>query len=179
MVGKMTANANFPTPTPTLASITTASTALTVASKKAESGAHEDIKAAQAAMKSLRTLISALAKYVNSASGTDQTKALTSGFEAAKGHEPIVHLDAPQNLRVLHSFKKGTVALRWKPVHGARVYQVYTQGADGKWTPMNMSSKASILLIALESFKEYTLQVTAIGAAGESAASYPVNAVAA
>ena len=179
VVTEMTGNLNFATPTPTLASITAAATTLTAASIAAQSGAHADIGAMNLALKQLRALLSALAKYVNSASLGDLGKALTSGFEAAKGHEPIVHLDAPTNLRSVRNFKKGEISLRWKPVHGARLYQVYIETTPGTWKAQSVSSKASITLAALDSYKEYTFQVTALGAAGESAASDIVTAVAA
>lgn len=179
VVTKMTGNVNFTNPSPTLTAITAAATALTASSEAAKSGAHEAVQNAKLDLKNLRSLLGALAKYVNSASVGDLSKALTSGFEAAKGHEPIVHLDAPTALRTVHNFKKGEVSLRWKGVHGARLYQVYTETAPGVWMPTSMSSKASITISGLTSYKEYSFLVTARGAAGESAASDILTAVAA
>ena len=176
---KMTGNAAFPTPTPTLASITAAITKYADSSKQAVSGAHEAIKTAQLDAKALRALLSNLAKYVNSASNGDLNTALTSGFEAAKGHEPIVKLDAPENLRVMRNFKRHEISLRWKPVHGARLYRVFMADDKGEWNALDLSSKASFTVIDLESYKEYSFMVTAIGAAGESANSQIVTGIAA
>lgn len=176
---KMTGNGDFPTPTPALSEISAMAAKLTASAKAAESGAHEAIRNQQLDLKAMRGLLSALAKYVNSASLGDLAKALSSGFEAAKGHEPIVHLEAPENLRTVRNFKKGEISLRWKPVHGARLYRVYTPNAQGEWTSNEFSSKARITLSALESYKEYAFMVTAVGAAGESAFSGKITAVAA
>lgn len=179
VVTKMTGNVNFANPEPKLSEITAAAAALTASGEAAKSGAHEAIQNQRLDLKNLRTLLGALAKYVNSASVGDLSKALTSGFEAAKGHEPIVHLDAPSALRTMHNFKQGEVSLRWKPVHGARLYEVYVENAPGVWMSAGMSSKASITLSGLTSYKEYSYRVTARGAAGQSAASDIVTAVAA
>jgi hypothetical protein len=60
-----------------------------------------------------------------------------------------------------------------------RLYEVYVETAPGVWMSTGMSSKASITLSGLTSYKEYSYRVTARGAAGESAASDIVTAVAA
>lgn len=179
VVAKMTGNVNFPNPEPKLADITAAAEALTASGEAAKSGAHEAIQNQRMDLQNLRKLLGALAKYVNSASVDDLSKALTSGYEAAKGHEPIVRLDPPTSLRTMHNFKKGEISLRWKPVHGARLYEVYAESAPGVWLSAGMSSKASITLKDLTSYQAYSYRVTARGAAGESAASDIVTGVAA
>jgi len=171
VVGKMTGNAGFASPVPALASITTAQTALETAIKAAQSGAHEDIANRNVRAGVLRELLSKLARYVNSVAGGDLTLALSSGFEEAKGHEPIVKLEASKELRGRPSDYTGQVELRWKLVRGARMYQVYMTAGDPNdttgWSVVGVISRTNHSVGDLESGKFYSFRVTALGAAGE------------
>jgi hypothetical protein len=122
------------------------------------------------ATKELRRLLTSLARYVNSASGIDLNKALTSGFQEAKGHEPIVHLDAPTGLTASTGKQEGSVALRFKGVRGARMYQVYMSTADApdKWLAVVAITRTKHVVTGLESQKSVNFRVTSMGAAGES-----------
>lgn len=60
VVEQMTGNANFTTPVPALAAVTTAIDALGVASAEAEGGAHAAIDARDLALVTLRDLLTAL-----------------------------------------------------------------------------------------------------------------------
>jgi len=174
VVSQMTGNTAFPQPTPKLTDVTAAKDQLAADLDTAVSGAHEAVGQKNISAKNLRTLLSGLAKYVNSASGTDLSVALTSGFEAAKGHEPIVHLDAPEGLVGKKGKYETSVELRWKKVEGARMYTVYMlveSEAGPTWKSMAVVTRTNHLVAGLVSNSTHSFRVTALGAAGESPAS--------
>lgn len=182
VVSQMTGNAAFPQPTPKLTDITAAKDQLVADLDTAVSGAHEAVGQKNISAKNLRTLLSGLAKYVNSASGTDLSVALTSGFEAAKGHEPIVILNAPTDLVGKKGKYEMSVELRWKKVEGARMYTVYmldTTGPIPVWKSIAIVTRTSHQVAGLATGSEHTFRVTALGAAGESPASEAATAKAA
>lgn len=181
--GEMNGNVNFATPTPSLASITAARTALVAAIAAAESGAHAAIASKNEAAKNLAGLLTKLARYVNSVAAGDVDKAVSSGFELAKLPDPIDKLDAPSKFEGTTSAIAGQVDLRWKGVRGARMYQVYIcdgdPTTDGKWTIAGMTSKARFTAKGLITDKKYSFKATAIGVIGEGPASDVVTAKAA
>lgn len=181
--GKMSSNTNFPTPTPSVAQVTAARNALVTALAAAESGAHADIATKNEAVRTLRDLLTKMARFVNSAAGGDVDKAVTSGFELAKRPEPIDKLDAPLELSARMSSYQGRIDLKWDRVRGARMYQVYICDGDPadatKWTMVGVCSKAKHTVADLEANKFFNFRVTALGRIGEGPASEVVTAKAA
>lgn len=179
----MTGNANFPTPTPTLVEVTAARTQLVSALAAAESGAHADIAKKNEAVRTLRDLLTKLARYVNSAAGGDVDKAVSSGFELAKRPEPIDKLEAPQELNARMSSYEGRLDLRWQRVRGARMYQVYMCSGDpavlANWQVVGVSSKTRHTVSDLAANTFFNFRVTALGRVGEGPASEVVTAKAA
>lgn len=175
---KMAGNLNFPTPTPTIASITAARGDLEAAIVAAMDGgktAHLDKRMKEAA---LILLLTELAGYVTSVSGGDEAKIISSGFDVRKVPEPIGPLEAPGNLRADLTEFPGQASLRWDPVYGGYSYIVYRKpdGADeSEWTAIATVPRASYLDEGLSSGKVYWFKVIAIGAAGPSPASDPAR----
>lgn len=173
--GKMSGNVNFPAPVPSIASITAARTALVIATKNAESKAPADIVVRRTAYFQLRDLLSALVRYVNSASAGDADKAVSSGFELSKKPEPVEKLNAPTHLSAEYGSYLGGVELRWEPVRHARMYQVYMTAGDPSlstgWILLGVTGKARYSAAGLESGKFYNFRVTALGGVGEGPAS--------
>ena len=181
--GAMTGNANFPSPTPTLAQVTAARTALVAALADAESGAHADIAKKNEAVRTLRDLLTKLARYVNSVAGGDVDKAVTSGFELAKRPDPIDRLEAPQELSARMSSYAGRIDLHWDKVRGARMYQVYICAGDpavaANWSVVGVSGKTRHTVTDLASNTFFNFRITALGRVGEGPASEVVTAKAA
>ena len=177
--GKMTANANFPTPNPKITDVTSAREALVAAVAKAESRAIADIAVRNELAEVLRTLLVNLARYVNNVAGGDVNMALTSGLELAKKPEPTSHLNPPVKLEARVSDFEGCVDLLWKRVEDARMYQVYINDADpsdpSKWQMVAVSSKAKARITDLVPGKFYSFRVTALGRIGEGPASDVVS----
>jgi len=166
----MTANANFATPTPSIAELTAARIALTAAIMEAQSGAHAAIATKNEAAKTMARLITALSRYVNSATD-DVTIAVTSGFGLAKKPDPVEQLEAPTNYVGNTGTLAGEIKLRWKGVRGARMYQTYIcdgdPSTDGVWRPAGLSSKGRITITGLITDKLYSFKTAALGVVGE------------
>ena len=177
--GEMTGNANFATPTPSIASITAARTALVAAIAASQDGGRAAIATKNEAAKTLAQLLTKLTRYVNSVAAGDVDKAVSSGFELAKLPDPIDKLEAPVRFEGTTGAIAGEVELRWKGVRGARMYQVYICDGDptttGKWSIVGMTSKARFTAQGLENARKYTFRATAIGVIGEGPVSEAVT----
>jgi hypothetical protein len=180
--GKMTGNVNFATPSPALADVTAARLALVAALKDATSGSHEAVARKNAAVKTLRDLLTQLARYVNSVAANDVDKAVSSGFELAKTPNPVDKLDAPLELEARRSAYTGCVDLRWDRVYGARMYQVYMCTGDpatSEWKVVGQCTATKFQAKGLDSDKFYAFKVSALGRIGVGPASEIAQAKAA
>ena len=179
----MTDNANFLTPSPAITDLKTARLALVVAITSAMSGAHAAIAIKNDAAKTLSNMLVKLARYVNSVAGGDVDMAVSSGFELAKMPDPTDRLDAPTKFEGAPGAKATHVALRWKGVRGARMYQTYICDGEltaaAKWNPAGMSTKARITVSGLVTDKMYSFRVAAVGVIGEGLLSDTVSVKAA
>ena len=166
----MTDNVNFATPTPSIADLTAARLALTAAIIEAQGRASAAITTRNEAAKTMARLITALSRYVNSATD-DVSIAVTSGFSLAKLPDPVEQLDAPTNYVGGRGNLAGEIKLRWKGVRGARMYQTYIcegdPSTDGVWRPAGMSSKGRITITGLITDKLYSFKTAALGVVGE------------
>jgi len=184
IVADMTNNPNFPSPSPELAIVSAAASSLESAYAAAQS-ARQAAKSLTAAQKSkenaLERAISQEANYVDSASGGDKEKIESSGFSARSESAPIGMPEKPQDLFVRDAEMPGTVALRWRPVHGARSYVIEFAAASGSptaWLQLAITSKAKLVTNGLISGTRYWFRVAAVGSAGHGAWSDPVQRIA-
>lgn len=97
----MTGSTQYPTPSPTLATITTSVNAFEVAVEEALDGGKIAIASRNAARVELLSLVRQLAAYVQGHCGDDLVNLLGSGFEAIKAPSPVGPLPAPQNVRLV------------------------------------------------------------------------------
>lgn len=176
--GMMTGNLNFATPVPTIASITAARTSLTTALGAAVSGAHADIAVKNDAENTLHELLVQLSRYINSASNGDVDVAVSSGFELVKTSDPVDQLDAP-DVSARQSAYIGAVDLRWKRVHGARMYNIYMTTGDPSlstgWTLVGPVSRTKHTISDLVSGEFCNFRVSALGKIGEGPVSKPIG----
>jgi len=100
IVTRMTGNANFVTPLPTLASITTIITNFDKARDKAASGSPADTSAKNVLRDSLEFNLASLGLYVQLTSNGDATKMLSSGFQLHKQPASTGDLPAPALFKV-------------------------------------------------------------------------------
>jgi hypothetical protein len=169
----LTGNADFPTPTPTLAVLDAAADALEAAEAAViNNGGRQDYLARNERDTDLRSLITLLGSYVQVTSGGDPEKILSAGFQTRKVAAPLGLLPAPGNLRAVASSLPGVIDLRWDRVRGRLIYQVEICEGDTllpeNWKPLILLGRNAHTAVGLTSHKDYSFRVRAIGAAGPS-----------
>ncbi|HKZ66465.1 MAG TPA: hypothetical protein VJ111_08930 [Chitinophagaceae bacterium] len=187
-VTSMTGNANFATPNPTLASVTTAINALETAANNAAGGGTE----LTAIMHEKETIVdnrlTQLGAYVEGIANNDPPNAasivLSAGMDLKKPNVPVGPVATPQNLRAdfgaqpgqikLRCKKSvGTTALIWEMMAGAlpaplaapAVTWVPVSNAD---FPSGVTSASKHIAMGLVSGISYSFRVSAVGAVNQS-----------
>ncbi|QQS29583.1 MAG: fibronectin type III domain-containing protein [Sphingobacteriales bacterium] len=139
IIGMMTGNPNFATPSPTLASVTTLLDNFITACVNAADGG----KTLTAIKRQQRALLTAqlrlLASYVENISNNDEAVILSSGFDIYNGpYPPRPVPDAPTNLRLSDGIVSGTIKAKVDVVNTADVYELrFTTdsfGPEARWT---------------------------------------------
>jgi len=178
IVTNMTGNANYPTPNPALAGISTAIGELADAYEAALDLGKTKKAIMREKDEALDNLMRTLRDYVNEVGNGDEVILMSSGFDLAKLPSPIGPLSAPINLRALYSETPGEVYLRWKPVYGASTYKIQYKSDgqdDAEWMDAGLSTKGRFTVTGLENAKYYWFRVAANGAAGLSPYSDPAR----
>jgi hypothetical protein len=181
ILGAMTGNANFPTPEPPLADVSTAVNALEEAYNTANAARQNAVSltsAMQDEEQSLDKLVMKLANYVENKSDGDEAKILSTGMSVKGKLVPIGDLPAPENLSAVAGDGEGKAELSWKPVRGASSYPVSKCEdpitPDG-WELVGISTKANFTVKNLTSGKKCWFKVAAVGAAGQGPWSDPAT----
>ena len=169
----MTGNASFPTPTPNAADFLAAVDAY-------ESGLNDAIAKALAAQtataakdvlrSSLETALTQRANSVEIASGGDETKILSAGFNTKSTPAPIGAMTQPSNLRATMGTMTGVINVQWDAVKGAKSYilDCRTHGATpGPWSQAKILTTTKFAVTGLTPGQEYSFRVRAVGSAGE------------
>ena len=119
----LTGNPSFPTPSPTLAAITTALSAFTVALADAVNGGTEMTSIKNAKRAELASLMRQLGSYVTVTADGDMTKLLSSGFRYQKPtRNTIGALPAPYTPVLKLGPHTGELDATISPIYGAYTY---------------------------------------------------------
>ncbi len=170
VVGSMTGNASFATPSPPLAGLTSAASAVTA--KRAEVASAETALATRQSeldtlVQQLEQLLTQEASYVQNASQGDETKILSASMPVKDQAAPIGPLPAPGNLRASGGDLEGTCDGMWDPVSGRDTYIAeYATNVAGPWTQFYVGKKSSATASGLASGQLYFFRVRAVGTAG-------------
>jgi len=186
VVAGMTGNATYTTPAPTLAAITTATDELEAAQTAASDGGKELTAIMNARRDVLIDLLRQLCDYVNNVADGDEVKVLSSGFDINKLPQPIGTLPAPLKLEQVMGKKVKGLKVRWGRVYGSRTYLVqrapYTPGlpypTDEDYRDVATVTKARIEMEGLRPGTTYLVRTAAIGTAGRSDFSSPLQTIA-
>ncbi|MBC8115099.1 MAG: fibronectin type III domain-containing protein [Candidatus Saccharimonas sp.] len=181
IVTAMTGNADYPTPSPPLATITTLANQLETDFNAAEAsrlvseqktavmGTSED--AADAGL-------TQLGAHVDNASGGDEEKILGAGMDVRATPAPVGSLPAPQGLVATIGDFDGEIDNVWDAVRGASSY-VMEKSVDPptatSWQPAGVTTKSQRTVTGLTSGTKYWFRVAALGAAGQSPWSNPAS----
>ena len=181
VISKMTNNAEYPTPTPSLASVQTSLTAFQDALAEAKDGGTSKTAAKNAVREVLLAKLRNLALYVQLECGDDLAALLTSGYEATKPPTPAGVLPAPQQVTLTQGVLSGTLELRGRPVTNAGAYEAQkttTIDNPNSWESVDQVTAARMQLEGLTPGKTYWARLRAIGSAGPGAWSEPASAIA-
>ncbi len=172
LVTATTGNANFATPNPSLTTMTAKADAL-AAAFSAREAAKLTLDEKQAALEfadaDLDGILVAFAAYVESASGGDEQKILSAGLALKGRPTPIGPMPQVEGLECLVGAAEGQVIPRWKPVKGAKAYELQTCAdpiTAAGWMAAGMSTKATLIVNGLPSGGRCWFRVRAIGTAG-------------
>lgn len=184
MVVKMTANANFATPVPPLATVTAACDTLetTIQAYQLNPGPLEHSERAQA-FEVVKGLGIDLGSYVQAASNGDLAKIESAGCEVRRSSTPIGQLPAPPNVVATGTAYTGQIIIRFGGVKGRSGYNVFICSGDpnveANWRMLDFTSKNRYVANGLPSDVVHYFRVNAIGAAGASPMSDVTSAKAA
>jgi hypothetical protein len=182
VITQITGNANFPSPTPTILQIMNAHNALLKATDEAMGRDHEKVALRKIRHHEMKLLMSQLAYYVQDASGGDEEKIISSGFETVAPPSRVPLLLPPENLTAFPKWEPGKIMLRWKRIYKAHGYIVeMTEGNPEDqtlWKPIAFPTKAKQLITGLKTGHVYWFRIKAINPAGVSGPSDPARSMA-
>jgi len=179
VVTLMTSNAQYPQPSPDLATITTSVDDFETKVQAALNGGKIIIAARNAARVELLSLMRQLAAYVQGNCDADLAALLTSGFDAVRAPSPAGVLPPPENPRLALTVKSGELMLRFDRVTNAVNYTVQTAAsANGPWTAYALSTSTRVLIGGLTPGRVYWARTCANGSAGAGGWSTVTSAMA-
>jgi hypothetical protein len=166
IIEKMTGNAAFPTPEPTLEAVQEASDAYLDALDNVQDGSREDTVRKNHLRTTLEGLLRQLADYVWRVSQGDEILMLSSGFDLYKKPETVGPLSKPTNLVIKPGSNKGSMELSCNAVRHATFYEfeyreVASENGNG-WIKCT-STKRKLLVQGLTSGKAYVFRVAGAG----------------
>ena len=171
----LTGNANFTTPTPSLAAFGTAITAAgakLTTSDNAQNAAKQAVVDKDTAIQTLLGLVSQLGTYVELTSGGDEAKILSAGMQVRAARAPASVPSTVQNLSLTAGDNAGQLDLQWDPTGSAKRYEVQLcAAADFASGVTNLPSvtKSKTLTANLTSGARIWARVRGLNAAGPGA----------
>lgn len=181
IVTAMTGNASYPTPAPTLASVSTALTAFSTAVSDAVDGGVTLTAIKKEKRAALVALLRQLASYVQVTCNGDLAVLLSSGFPIQKPQrQPVGVLPAPSNLTVTFGPRSGELRATASPVAGAAIYnwQLSTAAAPTVVIQSAQTTAANNTFTGLTPGVVYQALVNVVGSAGPSDWAGPVPSIA-
>ncbi|GAL86628.1 hypothetical protein MYP_3858 [Sporocytophaga myxococcoides] len=180
IVQALTENELFPSPIPSLNSVSTAIGEL--------EKAHTDVKLARQTVSTklsilddksseLDAVLNQLAAYVESTAKGDEITIKQAGMRVHAPKTPTGIPSAPEKLQAVAANEK-EIELSWESVKGAKSYVVQLTtdlSKDDSWSVATISTKSKATIKNLESGKKYWFKVAAVASAGQSAWSDPAT----
>ena len=163
VIDGMTANAAYPAPPVTMASLQTALNDFIAKTAAAKSGGPPDTAAKNDSRQTVLGLLRQLASYVHINCNNDMAILLSSGFQAMSTNRSQTPLEQPQGL-VIKNGPTGQLVASVQPVKNTRIYEGRVKGPGGDWLPSVFSSDSRhITFEGLTPGTNYTVQVRALG----------------
>ena len=174
IVGSLTNNPAFATPSPPLPDVTAALDVLDKAQaavQAAKSDVATRVLAQDEAETKVNQLLTQLAGYVESVAGTDDGLITSIGMETKSSRSAPQPPTVPQGLSATAGEHEGEIKLSWKAISNARSYAIESSqdpATATTWTHLGVATSASKAISGLTSGKRYWFRVAAIGAGGQS-----------
>ncbi len=171
IISGLTNNPDFPSPTPTIAAVSSALDAFTVAKAEAVKGGKEATALKRAARAELVALLRQLANYITDTSDGDLTKLLSTKFPIQKPtRSPVGQLPPPDAPTLKFGMISGELDAATSPVNGASTYnwRVALASAPDVYVQTAQTTGGRMVFEALTPGQVYSVQVCAVGAAGPS-----------
>ncbi len=170
----LTGNPSFPTPNPTLATVTGATGALQTALNEANAARMESknktiVQNEQA--DNLRTLLTQLASYVENVSGGKESLITSAGMDVAAQPSSAVEPTTPSGFTSTTGDSDGEIDLSWNSVSNAQSYIVERSLAAppaAVWEHQLTTTKSKVTAENLNSGTRYWFRVAAVGTKGQS-----------
>lgn len=184
IVTALTGNADYASPQPALADVTSAIDKLETAYSEtlaARQAAKEKTSAQNQKEDEFDRIISRLASYVESASGGDETKIKSVGMDVRALASATERLDLPAALAATAGDREGAIDLQWDKVARAKSYVIESSldpPTNDSWQHKAVSTKSRITIEGLTSGTKYWFRVAAVGANGQSGWSDPATKIA-
>jgi len=175
---KMSGNAFFPTPSPTMSTFTDNLDEYATALTAAKTGDRTAIVRKNLANQLVKSNLTDLALYVNSTSKGNLEMLSSSGLPLTKDRSRIT-ITAPEIKSLLQGLNAGSMLLKASRIYGAKSYQFQCamETATGRtaWVTVT-DSRCKYEFTELEQGKKYWFRVAAIGGNGQVAYSSEVAA---
>jgi len=179
IVDKLTANPDFPTPVPPLATVQTSITDYSTALVKCKDGTKQDTADKNAKREILEGNLAQLADYVNDTAKGDLVMLEGSGCPLSKQPEPIGILPAPESFKVSEGEDPGEAKIEFDVVDRASgylvLYRVVEEGIgpppDAEWQRKTLS-KSTGVITGLPSGKKCEFKVAARSAEADEIEQY-------
>jgi hypothetical protein len=175
----MANNLDFPTPNPTLTGLSASITAL-AAKQAAREKLLEQAKTAtvelQQAEKAYDQTITQLGQYAEAAVMGDTQKLENAGFTIRGVPVPLPALEQVQDLKLTSNSHTGKLFARWKPLHGAKFYEVQIcpdPVSDSGWRLVKASPASNTVIEDLPSATKRWIQVRGVAKKSAGAWSQP------
>ncbi len=178
IVTKMSGNALYPAPNPSIKEMEDALKALNETYQAALYGGKTLKAEMYIAEKRLRGLMSQLMAYVQTESRGDEAKIISSGMLVMKRSNTQEPMEAPKNLTALHSDGYDNAPIVWDRNKRAKSYciqQTKTPDVEESWIMRGISTKSKFNVTKLEIGQQYWFRVAAVGPHGQSPWSDPVK----
>lgn len=183
VITKMTGNANFATPKPSLLALTAAAEGAEYAMNAvavAKTVLDEKLLARDAAQTALIQAFEQEGAYVQSESGGDEAKIISSGFGVRGAPSATGPVGQVQNLALSEGDMPGSLDSQWDPVANKNSYEVGLTTVDpvnGPYAQVATPTASKVSLTGLTSGQRVWVRVRAIGAAGPGPWSDPATKI--
>jgi hypothetical protein len=180
IIDKMTDNATFPNPVPSLADVNAALTEYSAAFSNAQNKDKVQVAIKNIKREALIDLLRSLAAYVNFTANGNKSVIVSAGFDANKGIVGALPMPDPKNFKVVSGRNSGEAVTSVSGVRGVKSYvHQYTPDPltdTSIWQSKYVSTRTNTFT-GLEPAKKLWFRVMAIGTGDQVAYTDPLSMI--